>query len=54
LDAEIVEEVDNSFRGLGHFVFNSEGGPVGVAEESGGFVAEDDGFCEEGYVGVDL
>ena len=54
LSSEIIEEIKDGLRSLCHLVFNNEGSMVWVAEKSGSFITEDDGFSEEGDVLVAL
>ena len=54
LDSQIVEEIVDSLWSLGHLVFDSERGMVRISEKSSSFVAENDGFFEEGNVLVTL
>jgi hypothetical protein len=54
LSSEIIQEIKDRLRSLGHLVFNDEGSVVWISKKSGSFITENDGFSEEGDVLVAL
>jgi hypothetical protein len=54
LSSEIIQEIKDRLRSLGHLIFDDEGCMVWIPKKSGSFITEDDSFSEEGDVLVAL
>ena len=54
MSSEIIQEIKDRLRSLGHLIFDDEGSVVWIAEKSGSFITENDGFSEEWDVLVAL
>jgi hypothetical protein len=54
LGSEIIQEIKDRLRSLGHLIFNDKGSMVWIAKESCSFITEDDGFSKKRDVLVAL